>query len=261
MTKELLSKIIDYLNDDENLKWSTARTMIKKLDIQGFQPLELDAFLIQYFQESENCEIRFSTLPSKNNLDVLWGSTNRIKQRNVIDIYKQDQQILIDELDRIDSKNLFLSHSFKDLAPVIELSKKLMQENIFTWLAETEILKYDHINQSVKDAIESLPYFGVFITENLLNSIWSAKEFEFALRNKKEVIGFLHTENPEVFDKIKDSRFEHGNSISREIYGQFFDNHSNVKFLLYPYCSNEFCLNLKKQGKIVEWNYLKNLEQ
>lgn len=256
MKKELLTKIIRYLDDDKNLKWSTSATVLSKLGISYLQPLELDEILIQYVQENKNCEIRCSTLPSKLNLNVLWGSLRRIKKRDVPGIYKQDQEILIDDLDRVNSKNLFLSHSFKDLKLVIELSKKLIDYNIYTWLAETEILKHDHINHTVQDAIENLPFFGVLITHNVLASIWSAKEIGFALNNKKQIFGFLHTESEELYSSINDSSFTRESSIGKEIYRKFFDNKSNVKFLLYPESANVSTLSLKEIDGIIDWSYL-----
>jgi hypothetical protein len=37
-----------------------------------------------------------------------------------------------------------------------------------------------------------LPYFGVFITKNILESTWSAKEIDFALDKRKELYGFIY---------------------------------------------------------------------
>jgi hypothetical protein len=54
MKKQLLTKIIKYLDDDNNLKWSTSATLISKLNIRNIGPLELDEILIQYFQENKN---------------------------------------------------------------------------------------------------------------------------------------------------------------------------------------------------------------
>ncbi len=74
MQDQLIPQIIEYLNDLNHYQWSTSKTMISRLSLQEITPLELDELLLQYFQNTENSEIRFSALPSKINLEVLWGS-------------------------------------------------------------------------------------------------------------------------------------------------------------------------------------------
>lgn len=259
MQDQLIPQIIEYLNDPNHYQWSTSKTMIARLSLQEITPLELDERLLQYFQNTENSQIRFSALPSKINLEVLWGSVDRINPKEVIDIYKQDEEIQIEELERSIEKDLFLSHSFKDSASVVALSKKLIEYNIYTWLAEIEIVKYEHINQAVINAIEQLPFFGVFISEAILNSIWSAKEIGFALSNKKEIVGFINTADESLFSKIEEPDTMGGSRISRNIYRQFFDNASNVKFILYPDSNHPFCQQLKAEGRVVDWDYLNNL--
>ncbi|MEN2283135.1 toll/interleukin-1 receptor domain-containing protein [Algoriphagus sp. SE2] len=228
MEVEFRNKIEQFLMKSEH-KWNTSSAMIKKMNLTQFSPIELDELLVGEYKSSEKSKFRFSTLPSKKSLDVLWGHTDRVKQRDVLDIYKRNEQILIDELDRLAQKNLFLSHSFKDADHVINLAKKLSKFNLNAWIAETEILKYQHINQKVKQAIEKLPFFGVYISENLISSIWSAKEIEFALNNKKLIFGFLDSKLDLNLDKITS-----GNKVSQEIFHRFFDNHHQVFFLNYP---------------------------
>ncbi|MDO7173836.1 toll/interleukin-1 receptor domain-containing protein [Mariniflexile sp. AS56] len=257
MSDKIISQVKDYLHDEKNYKWTTSKTLLDKLNIQHLNHLELDDVLLKYFQKKINCDIRFSSLPSQNNLDVLWGSVNRIKQKAILDIYRQDEQILIEELDRVQNKNMFLSHSFKDSKLAIEISKKLIDQNIFTWLAEIEILKHSHINQSVKNAIEKLPFFCVLISKNLINSVWSAKEIDFALRSDKEVIGIIDTKNLDSIDIIENSSTSAGTKISQEIFKRFFDNHPQVKFLFHPKSANDVNSNLVNQDFIVNWDYFK----
>ncbi len=250
MDAELRNKIEQFLLDS-NYKWNTSSAMISKMNLTQYSEIDLDELLIHDFKNSEIPKFRFSTLPSKKSLAVLWGHVDRVKQRNVIDIHKQDEQILIDELDRIADKNLFLSHSFKDADHVIDLAKDLSQFDLNAWIAETEILKHQHINQRVKQAIESLPYFGVYISENLISSIWSAKEIEFALNNKKLIFGFLDSKLNFNFDKIISDH-----TISQEIFHRFFDNHQQVFFLNYP------CLDLIENSdvnQLISWSELKSI--
>lgn len=226
---ELLIKIEKYLDETASSKWSSANTLIQKLNLQGMNAAQLDSILVEHYQGISDSKIRFSTLPAKNSLDVLWGHINRVKKREVSDIYKQNTAILVDELDRVKDKNMFISHSFKDSAIVIDLAKKLARIGIHAWLAETDILQYDHINQKVREAIEALPYFGVFLSENLLKSVWSAKEIGFALNRNKVILGFVDTRSPLEFEDI-----HVGTRVSQEIYRRFFDNQTDVRFFPYP---------------------------
>ena len=72
MNLALLENILTYLNTNANYQWATSRTLIKKLNIPDLNALELDAQLVQYYQNTDKPLLRFSTLPSKINLDVLW---------------------------------------------------------------------------------------------------------------------------------------------------------------------------------------------
>lgn len=250
MEAELRDKIEQFLLGS-SYKWNTSSAMINQLNLTQYSPIELDGLLIAEYKNSEIRKFRFSTLPSKKSLDVLWGHIDRVRQRDVLDIHKQDEQILIDELDRLTSKNLFLSHSFKDAEQVIYLAKELSNLDLYTWIAETEILQYQHINQSVKEALESLPYFGVYISENLISSIWSAKEIEFALNNKKLIFGFFDSKLELGLDQIIT-----GNKISQEIFHRFFDNHHQVFFLNFP--DSDLNKNLGVD-QMISWSELESL--
>lgn len=250
MDKELRDQIEHFLLDS-SFKWNTSSAIIKKLNLTQYSPIELDELLVREYKSSEVRKFRFSTLPAIRNLDVLWGHIDRVKQRDVLDIYKQDEQILIDELDRLTSKNLFLSHSFKDAEQVVNLAKDLSRLELHAWIAETEILTHQHINQRVKEAIESLPYFGVYISRNLISSIWSAKEIEFALNNKKLIFGFLDASLELNRDQITT-----GNKISQEIFHRFFDNYHQVFFLNYPNAEIDKNSNL---GQLISWEKLEEI--
>lgn len=214
---------------ESKTKWNTSRGILKSMQIDSISPLELDEILLNEYKKSRAHQFRFSTLPSKKTLEVLWGHIDKVKKREGMEFYKQDQELLLDELDRSAEKCMFLSHSFKDSDKVVELAKALAKEEIHLWLAETDLLYLQHINFEVKTAIEKLPFFGVFISENIFHSTWSAKEIEFALNNKKRIIGFLNVE------MIRDLHHVNSNSsIAQDIFIKFFDNHHEVIFVKYP---------------------------
>ncbi|TNE47894.1 MAG: TIR domain-containing protein [Bacteroidetes bacterium] len=234
MEPELLTAILACLNDANRPKWATSATLIRNLHLPFDTPEALDGALVRYYQQTENPELRFSTLPSVKSLEVLWGSISRVGSRKVLDIYKTDDALLPEGQEARRRPNLFLSYSFKDSALVLELSRKLWAYGLYAWIAEMEILRHEHINAAVIEAIEALPFFGVFITHNSLGSSWSAKEVEFALRNKKQILGFIHTGAPNLPANITQGDFAAGSRIRQEIFSRFFDNRSGVRFLLYP---------------------------
>ncbi|NAS11323.1 toll/interleukin-1 receptor domain-containing protein [Poritiphilus flavus] len=255
--EKLLSDVLDYLNREENFEWATSGTLVRKIGLQEISPLELDDLLLQSHQENESFPIRFSTLPSYVNLNVLWGSVERIGDKVVESIYRLDEPLDIEDLEVSESPDLFLSHSFRDSELVISLSKHLMQSHIHPWIAETRILRHQHINQGVIRAIAESPAFGVLITGNLLSSVWSAKEIEFAFRNDKKVIGFIQSGDPLLLEQIRVADFSGGNKISQEIFSRFFDNHPDVRFLYFPDTSARSNPGFDSE-QLLEWEQLES---
>ncbi len=238
ISNQILDKIINYLNTAANYKWATANTLVKRLNIEDkFSALALDDALMRYYQNSNDPKIRFSTLPSATNLNVLWGAVSRVGRRNVTDIRRTDTPLRIKEFNSSTDKNMFLSYSFKDSDLVLDLARKLLKHGFNPWIAEIDILERAHINESVIGAISALPYFGTLVTENILNSTWSAKEIDFAFHNKKDIHGFLHSDTLELLvENINDIQAGMNTGRRIEIYKKLFDTHVNdtIKFLLYP---------------------------
>lgn len=207
-------------------KWNTSQGILSKMGNHSISPIQLDELLLNHYKNSKDQKFRFSTLPSRKSLDVLWGHLDRVNKKEVIDIYKQNEELLIDELDRTKEKSIFLSHSFKDSDQVVKLAKDLAQEDLHIWLAETDLLYRQHINFEVQNAIWELPYFGVYLSENIFNSLWTAKEIDFAITHKKKIIGFL---DEEFSNYLKGITIE--SHVAKDIYRRFFDNHHQVIFV------------------------------
>jgi hypothetical protein len=257
MDNQILSRIIDYLNNVSKYKWSTSKKLIDELNIGSrYAPSELDEALLSYYEESADPEIRFSTLPSLVNLNVLWGSIHRVGIRNVTSIYKKDTPLEIKDFNNSADKNMFISYSFKDSELVLELSKKLVEYGINPWIAEIEILEHGHINQSVIEAIKNLPYFGTFISNNILQSTWSAKEIGFALHQKKDIFGFIHTNDQGVVESLNELQTESKPGIRDEIFRRLFDNKQDIKFLLYPHEGKVMNFQAVRNGTILNWEEL-----
>lgn len=241
--KAILAQIESYLLGREVYKWSTSKGIINHLNLYGITPLELDDLLLGFYQETDGNSIRFSTLPSRKSLDVLWGHVDRVGKREVIDIYKEDDAQIVEGLSREISKSMFLSHSFRDSKLVLDLARDLASYGVHAWIAEVEILYRQHINYEVIQSISNLPYFGVFISQSLLASVWSAKEIEFALNNKKQIVGFLNGDIASYREEIPG-----GTRVSREIFSKFFDNHQDVTFVYYP----------EKTEELTDWELAHN---
>lgn len=257
MDNLILKRIINYLSNVSGHKWSTSKRLIDELRIASrYAPSELDEALILYYEESPDPEIRFSTLPSKVDLNVLWGSIHRVGLRDLTSIYKKDTPIKIKDFNNSNDKNMFISYSFKDSELVLELSKKLMEYGINPWIAEIEILEHAHINQSVIEAIQNLPYFGVFISDHILQSTWSAKEIEFALHNKKDVFGFICSDDEGLVNSINELQTESKLGIRDGIFRRLFDNKQDLKFLFYPPKNGIINFQTFKNGTIINWEEL-----
>lgn len=261
MEQQQLNKIINYLTDGDNYKWATSEKLIAATGLAGISPAELDRALAEHYKQAPQPVIRFSTLPSRRALDVLWGHVGRVGKRPVVDIYRADGPLQEENHEAAQEANMFISYSFADSEAALELSGKLSKYNVWAWIAEMEILKREHINEAVNNAITALPAFGVLITDNTLRSGWSAKEIDFALQQGKEVLGFLHLDRLEHVRAMVESGMDGQSAVRQEIFNRIFDNHPDVKFLTFPEESGAPELSfLKERGELVDWGYFERME-
>ncbi len=199
--------IIKLLKDPSQPKWQTALGLSSKLNqYQHGSPEHVEAVLIKLVKENPKSNIRYSTLPSKRNLKVLWGHKDKVGERKLFDIFKEDEEAKPDYLEGVDDeRNMFLSHSFKDTKAVFQLSEALVAYGCNPWVAEADIARGQHINNEVINAIKDLPFFGIYLSQNMLNSTWSAKEFEFAVRNKKKLFAFISGDDQDMINLIENN--------------------------------------------------------
>lgn len=265
ITQEQETAILNYLLRAETPKWSTSADIVDRLNISGLEAVEIDRALTKYYNETRGQFIRFSMLPSKRDLNVLWGNVNKVGKKDVFSIFREDPitNYLKSEIkdSELENKNLFLSHSFKDTELVVELAKKLKEFDLFSWLAEMDILYRAHINESVIEAIEEAPYFGVFISSNSLKSTWTAKEISFAFEHKKKMVGFVDSSDANWKD-IFSNHENHINSRSRvlqDIFRKFFDNGNDVTFITFPEINAHNSLSHEFKNRIEDWNWLKTI--
>lgn len=198
-------EIIKLLKDPSQPKWQTALGLNAKLShFQNSSPEAVESMLIELVKENPDADIRYSTLPSKRNLKVLWGHKDKVGERKLFDIFKEDEEVKPGYLEDVnDERNMFLSHSFKDTKAVFRLSRALVAYGCNPWVAEADISRGQHINNEVINAISNLPFFGIYLSRNMLNSTWSAKEFEFAVRNKKKLFAFISADDQDIINLVE----------------------------------------------------------
>ncbi len=260
MKPEHLNKIIDHLTNEQYYKWATSEKLIEAAGLAGISPAELDRALAEHYKQAPQPVIRFSTLPDRYTLDVLWGHVDRVGERPVVDIYRADAPLPEEGDKGALEANMFISYSFEDSEVALGLSRKLVQHQMRAWLAEVEILSRAHINETVRNAITELPAFGVLITDNTLQSTWSAKEIDFALQQGKEILGFLHLERLEHVRSMVESGMAGQSAVRQEIFNRFFDNHPNVKLLAFPEEGGGQGLSfLKERVEFVDWGYFERM--
>ena len=197
--KEIV-KLLESANPDK--PWMTAKRIAEKIKekihipSEEIQKLLLD-HISEAWQENESPKIRYSNLPSKKTLQVLWAAVSQPKvgMRSLKPLARTDQ---IDEqlsgIEFWDSANIFFSHSHKDYDKVIRIATSLVQSGFSPWLAETHIDQGDHINEEIEEALKRADAFLLFLSTNALNSRWTGKEYGIAV-NKLKIPIFVIVDN------------------------------------------------------------------
>lgn len=122
--------------------------------------------------------VRYSSLPSRRTLEVLWGATEIVGLRRVESIRKTNvADDTFDQFEDLDEADVFLSHSHRDYDSVMEVASLLVRGGVFPWLAETHLGQGDHINDGIISALTGSQLFILFLTPNALGSRWTGKEY------------------------------------------------------------------------------------
>ena len=154
----MLNRIITVLKDEGNPRWQTAKGICEKLGLQDSLTTQIETALITYHSTTLNPVLRYSSLPSRNSLEVLWGHIDKVGNRELFDIYKEDDALVVDYLKDIpDTRNLFLSYSFKDTAKVLALARRLLRIGLYPWIAQVDLYKNQQINHEVIHALLDVP--------------------------------------------------------------------------------------------------------
>ena len=179
MNKSDFSRVLSTLkNVTPNKPWMTAKRITSQCQLSTAATASL---LHQHFDGcktfGERPKARYSNLPSKRTLEILWGATckDKVGARSVKPITRTD----VEDRSLGDVSGgpgaVFLSHSLNDYDSVIELAKCLSSRNLAPWLAETHISQGEVINLSIIEALGNARAFLLFLTENSLASRWTGK--------------------------------------------------------------------------------------
>lgn len=199
---ELENRIIETLeNLNPERPWMTAKGLsmrINRLD-KSKHSEDAIATVLRSMEEQAASKIRRSKLPSAKSLDPLWGHLDHVGKKVVPPTNKMhladsffDEEVM--DLDP-NAPVCFLSHSHKDIDAVINIGKKIAELSYYPWTAEVDIEQESPINTSIIEALKEVDLFVVYITENSLKSIWTKKEFEFALGKFKKIVFLFESKN------------------------------------------------------------------
>jgi len=176
---------------DPEKPWKTANSLAKLFD--GISAEQVEHLLILYYTENKNPQIRYSSLPSKKTLEVLWGHLDHVRSRNLEPLtLREGVERLELESDDFASPEVFLSHSHKDFLQVKKLAEHLVDksenEGVGLWIAEVDILKGDLINHRIIRGLNKCHTLLFYLSQNSIHSKWSCKELEQAIRKIKDIV-------------------------------------------------------------------------
>ena len=201
-----------------DLRWMTASGIAKKLPIKEVEPTQVESVLIDHCSKREKRrvppKVRYSSLPSRKTLEVLWGLIERVGFRKLSNITKDDvadESLSVGEYDG--RADVFVSHSHRDYKDVMKVAEGLLKEDIVPWLAETHIGRGDHIHEKIIDALGAVDVFLLFLSPNALDSRWTGKEYGIACKKSIPIFVVGNIEFPEIGKILRAmGRHDKGNS-------------------------------------------------
>lgn len=164
--------------------WMTASYLGRKMG-GGIEGKRIEQILLAYCREAEDSgdmpKIRYSSLPSRKTLEVLWGAIEHVGTRPLENI-TQDHVAhdAFDECGDLDRADIFISHSHRDFDAVSAVARHLLEADLVPWLAETHIQKDRHIHEEIIGALGDSQDFLLYLSPNALDSRWTGKEYIYA---------------------------------------------------------------------------------
>lgn len=186
----------------EKKHWLTANTIAKKIN-NGTSAKQIEQALLDHCTTSKNPLVRYSSLPSRISLEVLWGEIAKVGHHYVQPLTKSD--IADDNLDHfveLAEWNVFFSHSHRDYIEVMEVAELLLAENhqdkVIPWLAETHIGQGEHIHDEIIYSLNESQAFLLFLSPHALDSRWTGKEYMNALKHNKPIFIVANIDHPVI---------------------------------------------------------------
>lgn len=182
-------------------KWlstaALARTMGMDLDT-AFDTLRAES-------DKPDRKIRYSALPSRRTLDVLWGHVDVVGERRLHPLERgalpesfttPDRPVAEDSDDPV----LFLSHSMQDFPRVQSLRDRLEAEGYRVWIFEDDMQTGEIVHHAIRRSLENSEAFGAYFSESYLTSVYSEKEMLQLESHDKEEIIFFNDESRPFYD-------------------------------------------------------------
>lgn len=182
MSNNIFNQVFTILSDTSPDKpWMTARGIASRLR-NRVDRVQIEQILLAHCKECEDkglpLRVRYSSLPSRSTLDVLWGAIEKVGSRRLENI-TQDHVVdgSLAEFESLDKADVFLSHSHRDYDAVMAVATLLLQEGVVPWLAETHIGQGEHIHEQIIGALGASQAFLLFLSPHALDSRWTGKEY------------------------------------------------------------------------------------
>ena len=191
MSDSLFNQVISILSRATCDKpWMTASSIARETG-DRFDGEQIKKMLLAHYREAEdsgvNPKARYSSLPSRRTLEVLWGDFEKVGSRRLENITKDhvaDDSLAEFEYLDLNQADVFVSHSHRDYTAVMAVAKYLLQNEIVPWLAETHIGQDDDIHEGIINALNSSQDFLLYLSPNALDSRWTVKEYGYALERE-----------------------------------------------------------------------------
>lgn len=242
MNKLLLDEAVSILSTASNNRpWMTATYIAGKIPsrVDGKQ---IEETMLAHCRDTEDGGgvpiVRYSSLPSRKTLEVLWGAIEKVGSRRLENITQDNvADDSLTEFEGLDQADVFLSHSHRDYAGVMAVAKHLLQNDIVPWLAETHIEQGDHIHEEIIEALGASQDFLLYLSPNALDSRWTGKEYLYALDQGIPIFIVVDIAFPEIRDLLDamaghdQTRFDTTRKFkpaSSEFISQLIEDHNHI---------------------------------
>ncbi len=182
MTEISLDRVFSILAAASSDKpWITARGIARRLGdrVDGVQ---IEQLLLSYCRDCEDKglapTVRYSSLPSRKTLEVLWGTIEKVGSRRLENITKNDlADDSLGDFEELAQADVFLSHSHRDYEAMMAVGTLMLQHGVIPWLAETHIQQGEHVHDEIIRALDVSQTFLLFLSPHALDSRWTGKEY------------------------------------------------------------------------------------